>query len=186
MSEQTPRVTGPKDFMRRAGWASIALLFVATGLGFGIYSFIQGVSQKNNPSSALNCELQPNPTPVVLKEPKIEPHEAKLTKLETKDLSTGSGATAKSGDCLSVKYYGALAASGKKFDGNYTKEQALQFAIGQQQVIAGIEVGVIGMKLDGERLIYIPANLGYGNQPQGEIPANSDLIFQVKLLKIGN
>jgi FKBP-type peptidyl-prolyl cis-trans isomerase len=33
-------------------------------------------------------------------------------------------------------------------------------------------------------ILYIPYNLGYGDQPAGIIPPGSTLIFEVELLKI--
>lgn len=41
-----------------------------------------------------------------------------------------------------------------------------------------------GMSVGGERRITIPANLAYGSKSQKDIPANSTLVFDLKLLEI--
>ena len=43
-----------------------------------------------------------------------------------------------------------------------------------------------GMKAGGERVITIPSKLGYGSKGSGlDIPPDSDLVFEVKVLKVG-
>ncbi len=106
-----------------------------------------------------------------------------VTALQTTDLAVGSGRAAKNGDCLVVKYYGTLL-DGTVFDENYDKPSAFAFQLGQGQVIQGWDQGLVGMKVGGERRLDIPANLAYGDQASGSIPANSPLVFQVKLLRI--
>ncbi len=107
-----------------------------------------------------------------------------VTSLQSTDLTVGTGATAKSGDCLVMKYYGTLASDGTKFDENFTDTTAFAFTLGQGQVITGWDQGLVGMKVGGTRRLVIPAADGYGAQAQGSIPANSDLVFVVKLLRI--
>jgi peptidylprolyl isomerase len=58
------------------------------------------------------------------------------------------------------------------------------FTLGQGRVIEGWEQGLPGMKAGGVRKLVIPAELGYGDQSRGEIPANSVLIFDVELLSV--
>ena len=92
---------------------------------------------------------------------------------------------AKVGDCLVVKYYGTLASNGTKFDEDFTDTTALAFTLGQGQVIPGWDQGLVGMKVGGTRRLAIPAAQAYGSQsPTAAIPANSDLVFVVKLLRI--
>jgi FK506-binding nuclear protein len=40
------------------------------------------------------------------------------------------------------------------------------------------------MSVGGERRITIPAKLGYGSKSQPQIPANSDLVFDLKMISI--
>lgn len=104
--------------------------------------------------------------------------------LEKIDLVEGTGETAESGDCLVVKYYGTLAANGQRFDDNFSNTSGFAFLVGQGRVIQGWDQGLIGMKVGGTRRLVIPAALAYGNQSSSSIPANSDLVFVVKLLRI--
>lgn len=64
------------------------------------------------------------------------------------------------------------------------KGKPFSFKVGEQQVIKGWDVGIVGMSVGGERRLTIPAHLGYGSKAQPGIPANSKLIFDIKLLGI--
>jgi FK506-binding nuclear protein len=136
------------------------------------------VNQSTAQACADNNTEQPLPVPDVYK-----PSGA-VTKLQADDLSAGTGAGAKAGDCLVVKYYGTLAATGVKFDEDFTTTAAFAFTLGQGQVIPGWDQGLLGMQSGGLRRLVIPAALAYGSQSQGSIPANSALVFAVKLLRI--
>ncbi|KAI9903038.1 hypothetical protein N3K66_002390 [Trichothecium roseum] len=99
------------------------------------------------------------------------------------DRTIGNGArVVKSGDTVGVRYIGKLA-NGKQFDAN-KKGKPFSFKAGKGQVIRGWDIGVIGMAVGGERRLTIPANLAYGSKALPGIPANSQLIFDVKLLEI--
>lgn len=51
-------------------------------------------------------------------------------------------------------------------------------------VIAGWTEGVQLMSVGSKYRFYIPSELAYGDQPVGNIPAGSTLIFEVELLDI--
>ena len=108
--------------------------------------------------------------------------------LKYTDSKTGDGATAKSGNKVSVHYTGWLSdngAKGKRFDSSVDRGQPFQFTLGAKQVIAGWDEGVAGMKVGGKRTLTIPPELGYGARgAPGAIPPNSTLIFDVELLQV--
>ncbi|KAK3300005.1 uncharacterized protein B0H64DRAFT_4822 [Chaetomium fimeti] len=98
------------------------------------------------------------------------------------DRKTGTGRTVKSGDKVGMRYIGKLQ-NGKVFDSN-KKGAPFSFKIGKGEVIKGWDIGIAGMSVGGERRLTIPAHLAYGSRAIPGIPANSTLIFDVKLLEI--
>lgn len=110
-------------------------------------------------------------------------------------LEPGTGATPLFTDSVSVYYRGKLI-NGTVFDQNYTGELDEQihvpshFALQSSQTSGGdgLIVGWITalqhMK-EGQRVeLYIPADLAYGSSDRSSIPANSMLIFDLKLEKV--
>ena len=107
------------------------------------------------------------------------------TTLQSADLITGTGATAKPGDKVTVQYVLATYSSGKVIQSSWTS-QPFSFVLGEGQVIPGWDAGVAGMKVGGRRELIIPPAEGYGAQSPGPgIAANDTLVFVVDLLKIG-
>lgn len=113
----------------------------------------------------------------------VVPKGAPPKHLVTKDLVTGTGATAKAGSSVTVNYVGVLYSNGKEFDSSWKRGQPLApFTLGQGSVIPGWDKGLVGMKVGGRRELIIPPNLAYGTKSQTGIPANSTLVFVVDLL----
>jgi FKBP-type peptidyl-prolyl cis-trans isomerase len=94
------------------------------------------------------------------------------------DVTIGTGALAASGDTVTVSYVGTLT-NGTQFDAG-----TFSFRLGANQVIAGFDQGVTGMRVGGRRRLTIPPNLGYGSQANGPIPGNSTLKFDITLISI--
>ncbi len=110
---------------------------------------------------------------------------AEFSSVETK---VGTGPEAAEGDLVFVEYRGQLADGGKQFDTNIdsaTNKNPFSFVIGAQQAVDGLDRGVRGMRVGGERLLKVPESLGYGaaGSPPS-IPPYSDLEFEVRLLGI--
>ncbi|MSQ50679.1 MAG: FKBP-type peptidyl-prolyl cis-trans isomerase [Betaproteobacteria bacterium] len=105
------------------------------------------------------------------------------------DITLGSGATAAAGNKVSVHYTGWLwenNALGEKFDSSKDRNEAFEFSLGRQNVIAGWDEGVQGMQVGGVRKLTIPPDLGYGARGAGGvIPPNATLMFEVELLGVG-
>lgn len=100
------------------------------------------------------------------------------------EIAVGNGPEAVKDKQLAVTYTGYLT-SGQVFDqsrpANNGQLQPLLFTLGAGQLIPGFEMGVNGMKVGGVRRVIIPPSLGYGDKAQGDIPANSVLIFDISL-----
>lgn len=112
------------------------------------------------------------------------------TVVQAQDVTVGTGKQAEPGTMVSVLYIGKLS-DGTVFDSSEAHgNQPLVFQLGAQGLIAGFQIGVNGMKEGGERLLAIPPQFGYGTQDVKDqsgkviIPANSTLIFDVKLVKV--
>ena len=65
------------------------------------------------------------------------------------------------------------------------KGEPFKFKVGEGQVIKGMDIGVTGMAVGGERRVTIPAHLGYGKKgTPPDIPGNSTLVFDLKLIDL--
>jgi FKBP-type peptidyl-prolyl cis-trans isomerase len=164
-----------------------AFLFLGSASALTIFVIMNpGADSTAKKDTAQQQTCTDTQTEAALPVPDVYKPDGAVADLQKTDLADGSGPAANSGDCLVVKYYGTLASDGTKFDENFTTSTAFAFKLGQGQVIQGWDQGVVGMKAGGMRRLVIPAALGYGDQAQGSIPANSDLVFVVKLLRIQN
>ena len=105
------------------------------------------------------------------------------SKLKIEDIKEGEGPEVQSGDFISIHYHGTLE-NGKVFDSSVERGTPFQCRIGVGMVIAGWDMGVLGMKVGGKRKLTIPSELAYGDRAIGEIPAGSTLIFDVELVSI--
>jgi len=105
--------------------------------------------------------------------------------LKYEEIFAGKGEEAKSGKTVTIHYIAWLAMDGRKIDSSRDRDKPYTFVLGDREVIAGLEEGVLGMKLNGKRKLHIPAKLGYGENGAGrDVPANADLVFEVELLKV--
>lgn len=170
-----------------AGFGAILFLVTASALTIAvIYDAVTNKNSTNNTTtSQVACTTDGSVmTTEVLPAPEVYKPTGTVAALEATDLTPGTGTAVKSGDCLQMKYYGTLASNGTLFDENFTKKTLFQFQLGAGQVIPGWDQGLVGMKVGGTRRLVIPADLAYGSQAQGSIPANSTLVFVVKLVAI--
>jgi hypothetical protein len=109
--------------------------------------------------------------------------------MERDILRQSKGITVKPGDRIFVRYEGKLT-NGNVFDGNFEfssleavpGRDAFSFVLGQNQVIAGWELGLKGAKLGQVIRLVIPPELAYGAAERPGIPPNSTLDFTVEVL----
>ena len=104
-------------------------------------------------------------------------------KFKIEELKSGEGDEVQSGDYVTIHYTGWLE-DGTVFDSSVKRGTPFQTRIGVGQVIAGWDMGVIGMKKGSKRKLTIPPELAYGDNAVSIIPPNSTLIFEVELIDI--
>lgn len=105
--------------------------------------------------------------------------------LQYKVVKEGKGAKPTATSMVKVHYKGTLL-DGTVFDSSYERGEPATF--GLNQVIAGWTEGLQLMSPGGKNILYIPADLAYGDNvdPNGPIPPGSVLIFEVELLEVLN
>ena len=100
-------------------------------------------------------------------------------------LKRGDGKKAQAGNSVTVNYVGTLE-DGTKFDSSIDRGTPFSFVLGQNSVIQGWELGVLGMQAGEKRKLTILSELGYGQSGAGggRIPPNATLIFEIDMLSI--
>lgn len=171
-----------------------ALLFLITSSALTIaviYSLIQQ-HKDSSPKSSQDQSSQSQSSTTNNKEAKLEGTPlsgftpiSKVDQLQAVDLTPGTGAEVKAGDKISVDYTGAIASTGTIFQSSKDSGQKFDVVIGKGNVIKGWDEGIPGMKVGGTRRLVIPAALAYGtSSPAPNIPANSDLVFDVTVYSV--
>jgi FK506-binding nuclear protein len=143
---------------------------------------VENGSAKSDKKVQFAKNLEQGPTPTK-EQPKGALGIKKVQGVTIDDKKLGTGPAAKNGDRVGMRYIGKLEKNNQVFDSN-KKGKPFTFKLGSGEVIKGWDIGIAGMTVGGERRITIPAHLAYGNRKTGEIPANSTLVFDVKLLEV--
>ncbi len=102
--------------------------------------------------------------------------------LQYKVIEMGDGPTPSADDQVRVHYRGRFI-DGEQFDSSYDRGEPAVFPVGG--VIPGWTEALQMMPVGSKWEVYIPSELGYGPQGQGQtIPPHATLIFDVELLGI--
>merc|ERR1719206_350481 len=97
---------------------------------------------------------------------------------------------ARSGAKVTLDYEGFLEdrrtrKNGKKFTSTYGLSDPYTFNMGQDEVIPGLEQGLIGFCAGSELILYVPSELAYGEAGAGDtIPPRTNLIFEVVIIDV--
>lgn len=106
-----------------------------------------------------------------------------VAELEIFDIHEGTGPAVQPGATITAHYTGALVKNSIIFQSSHDTGKPVTFSL--NQVIRGWAEGVPGMKVGGTRRIIIPAEMAYGSRsPAPNIPANSDLVFDIDLVAV--
>lgn len=115
--------------------------------------------------------------------PAVSGKVAEAATLRYIDVKQGDGTPAAPGKEFTVHYTGWLR-DGTKFDSSRDRSEPFKFVQGRRMVIAGWDVGFEGMKVGGQRRLFIPYQFAYGELGRGSIPPRAELVFDVELLDV--
>ena len=108
------------------------------------------------------------------------------------DVRLGTGELVRPKACLYAHYTGWLT-NGLKFDSSRDTmpdgkpKNPISFPQGAKRVITGWDIGFEGMRVGGQRRLFIPYQIAYGEAGRPPaIPAKSELVFDVELMAIAD
>jgi FKBP-type peptidyl-prolyl cis-trans isomerase len=113
----------------------------------------------------------------------IPPNTPAPTSLQTSVLIKGDGKAVKAGQSVLVQYTGVLWSNGQQFDSSWSHGGAQALQIGTGAVIPGWDQGLVGQTVGSRVQLVVPPALGYKDQAQNGIPANSTLVFVIDILE---
>ncbi|MFC8449869.1 FKBP-type peptidyl-prolyl cis-trans isomerase [Kitasatospora sp. NPDC057223] len=109
--------------------------------------------------------------------------QAAPTELQQFVLIKGEGNQVKTGQTLVVQYTGVLWSNGQQFDSSWSHGGAQALQVGTGSLIEGWDKGLVGQTVGSRVLLVVPPALGYKDQAQGAVPANSTLVFVIDILE---
>ena len=147
---------------------------------------IAGCGGGDSSSSGSTAETSAGaPAESINTKPKVDaPSGPPPSHIETKDLIEGTGAEAKVGDKVTVKYVLVDYKSGKEIESSWERNEPFPFTLGAGEVISGWDIGVQGMKVGGRRELVIPPQFAYGAEGSPPIGPNATLIFVIDLVSV--
>ncbi|MDP3353018.1 MAG: peptidylprolyl isomerase [Flavobacteriaceae bacterium] len=95
----------------------------------------------------------------------------------------GKGKKVASGLLVQVHYSGYFV-DGKMFDSSFNRGVPFEFRPGVDRVIAGWTEGIPMLREGDKAVFFIPYYLAYGDMARPGMPAKSDLIFEIEVLKV--
>lgn len=160
----------------------IWVIAIVMAAGFVLTYFVMIMQNNETANQTLGQASTQQEQPQLQYDPSAYKVEGKVNELQITDLTAGTGTEAKMDDLITIHYKGTLAQTGEKFDSSFDSGEPITCKI--SNFIPGWQQGIPGMKENGKRRLVIPASLAYGETGSGSIPANSDLVFEVELLKV--
>ncbi len=107
-------------------------------------------------------------------------------KLLRTTLIAGVGDAVAKGDHLYVNYLGQVPGADAPFDESYSRGAPFDFVIGQGNVVAGWDEGLIGVNVGSRVILQVPPDKGYGEdgQPDVGIKGTDTMYFIVDVLAV--
>jgi len=133
------------------------------------------------PATPLTCEGPSGENTDLSTKPTVTVPDAPATELTCQDLVVGDGdEVLNANDVVRVHYVGVSQSDGTEFDTSWGADPATFSLDG---VISGWTEGIPGMKVGGRRVLTIPADKAYGDDPSTGRPTGT-LVFVIDLLAV--
>lgn len=99
-------------------------------------------------------------------------------------IASGEGDRTPSPRSIVTCHYKGSTTNGKVFDETFSTGCPAAFRV--NDLINGFQIALVHMHIGDHWKVYIPSEMGYGRMGAGkDIPGNSTLIFEIKLIAIG-
>lgn len=99
-------------------------------------------------------------------------------------VTEGEGENPNENDVVKIHFTGYLE-NGKMFQSSLETDDPVIFAVGQKQVIDGLDEAVKYMRPGGKMRVFVPWQLGYGEEGYSPIiPEKANLIFDIELISV--
>jgi FKBP-type peptidyl-prolyl cis-trans isomerase len=101
--------------------------------------------------------------------------------MRIEDLDAGTGPVVGRGESVRVHYVAALA-SGATLHNTRDGGLPSEIMIGSTKTICGFERALIGMRAGGQRRVFVPWRLAFGENGRApDVPPRADLVFVIDL-----
>ncbi len=140
----------------------------------------------SNATIHLDLEMidQVPPEPVVMWNNAGKTVKETLSGLKYVEFEAGTGELIEKEDVVEVHYSGYFT-NGELFDSSVKRFDPIRFPVGIGAVIDGWDEGLLLMRKGSKFQLLVPSHLAYGEAgAPPQIPANSDLIFDIEVLDI--
>jgi len=104
-----------------------------------------------------------------------------VSRVRVEVLRGGDGRTPSKGDRVKIHYRGLLE-DGTLFDSSYQRGIPLEFVLGYDRALEGMEEGLLQVPVGSRARLHIPHELAYKERQLPAIPPRSNLVFEVALI----
>lgn len=163
--------------------AAMALALFLMRVESSVFSFSNAVPRDSQVASIVVADDDDDTTGVANAIVEASADNGRIDRLVVDDVQIGTGDAVAEGDTVVVHYIGTLQ-NGQQFDNSYLKGKPFEFTVGEQKVIEGWELGIVGMKAGGQRILVVPPELAYDRSGYGPIPGGATLVFAIELLEV--
>jgi FKBP-type peptidyl-prolyl cis-trans isomerase len=109
-------------------------------------------------------------------------------KLQIIDYKRSDGAAAEVGHKLTIKYAAALSfedLDATKYIDDWWDKEPITFTLGAGQILKGLAIALVGMRVGSTRRLWIPPELAFGKKGvPSKVPPDSPLVFDVYLVRV--